>query len=77
MPTAITPSLTEDQIDDLLYLARVGETSELTTAISEIAKTLATTPPIVCLAAVDPQSRNGLLHMACANGHRGLRSKLP
>lgn len=72
MPTPITASLTEDRIDDLLYLARIGETSDLATAISELAKSLASTASTVYLAATDPHSGNGLLHMACANGHTGL-----
>ncbi|KAL6722290.1 ankyrin repeat-containing protein [Lecanora helva] len=69
MPTATLPTLTEDVIDDLLYLARVGETGALTTSIDAIAKNLPSTPPSILAAAVDPNSGNGLLHMASANGH--------
>ena len=71
MPTATPTSLTTDQIDDLLYLARLGETSDLTTAVDLLAKTLSTTPATILAAAVDRDSGNGLLHMAAANGHTG------
>ena len=72
MPTATPSTLTTDQIDDLLYLARLGETTELRTAIDLFAKNLSTTPGIILAAAVDGDSGNGLLHMAAANGYTGL-----
>jgi len=72
MPTAIHPTLSEDQVDDLLYLARVGETSELESTIAGIAKHFSVLPHATMASAIDPQSGNGLLHMACANGHTGL-----
>ena len=63
-----------DDIDDLLYLARLGETTDLKAAIELFAKTLSTTPQTILAAAVDKESSNGLLHMAAANGHVGLLS---
>ena len=72
MPTATLPTLTTDQIDDLLYLARLGEITDLKTAIDLFAKTLSTTPETILTAAVDKDSGNGLLHMAAANGHSSL-----
>ena len=74
MSSAILSSLTVDDIDDLLYLARLGETTELKAAIDLSAKTLSTTPHTILAAAVDKESSNGLLHMAAANGHVGLFS---
>ena len=71
MPTATSPSLTVDQIEDLLYLARVGETTELITSIDLFAKTLSTTSSTILTSAIDPDNGNGLLHMASANGHTG------
>ena len=74
MPAATHPTLTVDQIDDLLYLARLGEISELKAGIDLFAKSLSTTSSTVLNAAVDNDSGNGLLHMAAANGHTGLSS---
>lgn len=71
MPTATLFSLTTDQIDDLLYLARLGETIDLKTAVNLFAKNLSTTPETILTATVDKDSGNGLLHMAAANGHTG------
>jgi len=71
MPTANLTTLSEDQIEDLLYLARTGETPDLTTSIESIAKRLSTPPYTILNAAADPDSGNGLLHMAAANGHLG------
>ena len=71
MPTATPSNLTTDQIDDLLYLARVGDTTDLKIATDLFAKSLFTTPTIILAAAVDKDSGNGLLHMAAANGHTG------
>lgn len=72
MPSAILPNLTTDQIDDLLYLARLGETTGVTAAVDLIAKSLSTNSGTILTAAVDKDSGNGLLHMAAANGHTGL-----
>ena len=71
MPTATPSILTIDQIDDLLYLARVGDTTDLKTTTNLFAKNLSTTPTTILAAAVDRDSGNGLLHMAAANGHTG------
>ena len=71
MPTATLATLTTDQVDDLLYLARLGETSDLKAAVDLFAKSLSTTPGTILTTAVDKDSGNGLLHMAAANGHEG------
>ena len=72
MPTATLPTISTDQIDDLLYLARLGETTDLKAAVDLFAKSLSTTPGTILTGAVDKESGNGLLHMAAANGHTGL-----
>ena len=74
MSSATLSTVTTDDIDDLLYLARLGETTDLKAAIDLIAKTLSTTPHTILRAAVDKESGNGLLHMAAANGHVGMFS---
>lgn len=69
MPSATLPTLSTDQIDDLLYLARLGETTDLKAGVDIFAKSLSTTSSTILTAAVDKDSGNGLLHMAVANGH--------
>lgn len=77
MPTATSPTLTEDQIDDLLYLARTGDTADLKIELVQLAKNNSTTPSSIIAATVDPNSGNGLLHMASANGHTGISHNYP
>ena len=74
MSSATLSNITTDDVDDLLYLARLGETTDLNAAIDLFAKTLSATPHTILTAAVDKESGNGLLHMAAANGHVGLFS---
>lgn len=71
MPTATPVTLTEDQIDDLLYLARTSETTDLRSSIEELANNLSSQSANIIAAVVDQHSGNGLLHMASANGHTG------
>lgn len=71
MPSAIMTSLPEDEIDDLLYFARIGDLQELLSSIEAFAKSANTTPASIVSAAIDKQSGNGILHMASANGHIG------
>ena len=74
MPSATMPSLSEDEIDDLLYFARIGDLQELLSSIEAFAKSTNSTQSSVLSAAVDEQSGNGILHMASANGHTGKSS---
>ncbi|KAL2040579.1 hypothetical protein N7G274_006558 [Stereocaulon virgatum] len=73
MPTATatipTPKLPPDQISDLLYLSRTGETTNLTSTLTHLAKNLSTTPSALLATTTDPETGNTLLHMASANGH--------
>ncbi|KAK4656811.1 ankyrin repeat-containing protein [Podospora pseudocomata] len=63
----------EEEIDDLIYLARVGDKDELSTILSGIIARQTTdripTPADVLAQAVDESSKNTTLHMASANGH--------
>ncbi|KAF8425603.1 ankyrin repeat-containing domain protein [Tirmania nivea] len=74
MPTAPPLLLSEDQIDDLLYLARTNETRELLSTIAGIQATpphaaAAPTEADIVLSAVDAHTGNNIVHMAAANGH--------
>ena len=71
MPSATMLSLTEDEVDDLLYLARVGDLEELLCNIEAFAKSANLSQCSVISAAIDEESGNGILHMASANGHTG------
>ncbi|KAH0545312.1 hypothetical protein FGG08_000611 [Glutinoglossum americanum] len=62
-------ALTEDDVDDLIYFARAGELADLKEAIEGAAKSVNGSQFEVFISAVDPTSRNGMLHMAAANGH--------
>ncbi|KAI9744273.1 MAG: hypothetical protein M1818_002425 [Claussenomyces sp. TS43310] len=68
----MAPTLSGDDIDDLLYLARAGESQDLTATIDELCKRHDASPADVLLAGQDPHSGNGPLHMAAANGHSDL-----
>lgn len=70
-PTTV-PSLSEDEIDDLLHFARFGETQELIKSIEDLARSANASDYRIVLSAVDERSRNGALHMASANGHLGM-----
>ncbi|KAK1835298.1 ankyrin repeat-containing domain protein [Podospora conica] len=60
--------LTEDEIDDLLYSARIGDNADLTTTLSAIAARTSLSPAEILLAARD-ESKATCLHMATGNGH--------
>ncbi|KZF20256.1 ankyrin [Xylona heveae TC161] len=62
-------TLTEDEIDDLLYFARAGEADDLVSTLKELAtaKGLSSPGPILSQAR-DEHSGNSVLHMAAANG---------
>ncbi|MCJ1231547.1 hypothetical protein MMC12_008224 [Toensbergia leucococca] len=68
---APTPSPLEDEcfIDDLLYYARTGALTDLQTTLSTLPQDPNRTAPHILLTIIDPSSKNGLLHMASANGH--------
>lgn len=72
----MTVSLSEDEIDDLLYLARIGEKDEFTSLEGELCKRDGVAAAGLLEAATDAASGNGVLHMAAANGHHGERSPI-
>ncbi|KAL9040742.1 MAG: hypothetical protein Q9214_004361 [Letrouitia sp. 1 TL-2023] len=68
MSAATFPSVTDDQIDDLLYLARTNSLSDLRKAVSAFSESQNTSPQDILLATIHPESGNSLLHMTSANG---------
>ncbi|KAK4501796.1 hypothetical protein PRZ48_007605 [Zasmidium cellare] len=72
MHSTAPPSLTFDEIDDLLYFTRANETQDLQQTIAELAQKYETSPKAVLEAAVDPESGNTVLHYCSANGFADL-----
>lgn len=72
----MAPKLSEDEIDDLVYFARTGESSDFRSTIDALCSREGCALAAVLDAAVDADSGNGALHMAAANGHTGRRSGL-
>ncbi|CAD6499910.1 BgTH12-04015 [Blumeria graminis f. sp. triticale] len=62
-------ALTGDEIDELLYLARSGESKEFESLSSALCEREKLTTSELIAAAKDDHSGNGILHMAAANGH--------
>lgn len=69
MPCATITTLTDDQIDDLLYFARTGHLDDFRDCIEAFAKNANISHYEVISAAVEQQSSNSPFHMASANGH--------
>lgn len=63
----MAPNLSGEEIDDLIYLARVGEDAELTQMLKELAGRENVTVAEVLEAARD-DGQATCLHMAAANG---------
>ncbi|OCL09483.1 ankyrin [Glonium stellatum] len=63
------PHLTEEEIDDILYLSRVNECSELSDYLTSLSAKYNCGKRVLFEAAVDPESGNSALHYAAANGH--------
>ncbi|RYP11864.1 hypothetical protein DL767_011267 [Monosporascus sp. MG133] len=64
----MAPNLSEDEIDDLIYLARAGEDAELAGMLKELAAREGVTEEEVLEAARD-DGQATCLHMAAANGN--------
>lgn len=64
-------SLSEEEIDDLLYFARTGDQEEFNAAKKVLLKREAASLTDLLKAARDEYSGNGVLHMAAANGFDG------
>ena len=71
----MAPNLTEDEIDDLLYLARAGENDELAADVERLAARESVSAAEILGAARD-ESRATCLHMATGNGHLGISLSL-
>lgn len=65
-------ALSEDDIDDLLYFARTGDTAEFDAIKKELCQREKVDVVELVKNARDEQSGNGVLHMAAANGHHGM-----
>ncbi|KAI0805673.1 ankyrin repeat-containing domain protein [Xylaria sp. FL0064] len=65
----MAPRLSEEEIDDLVYLARTGEDADLTEMLQELAARETATVADILTAAREEQSKATCLHMAAANGH--------
>ncbi|KAI2633988.1 ankyrin repeat-containing domain protein [Xylaria nigripes] len=65
----MAPNLSSEEIDDLIYLARVGEDKDLGEMLQELAVRDGATVADVLVAARDEQGKGTCLHMAAANGH--------
>ncbi|KAH7135277.1 ankyrin repeat-containing domain protein [Dendryphion nanum] len=62
-------SLSEDSIDEILYLARANEPIEFESFVSQLSAQTTHSKAALVTAAVDPYSNNSALHYAAANGH--------
>ncbi|RKF79331.1 Ankyrin repeat-containing protein YAR1 [Golovinomyces cichoracearum] len=61
--------LSEEEIDDLLYLARTGDFEDFQSFSKELCGRENLEIPVLLQASRDEHSGNGVLHMAAANGH--------
>lgn len=66
----MAPNLTEEEIDDLVYFARVGEDADLTETLTALSEREKASPAEILLAAKD-EGKSTALHMAAGNGHLG------
>ncbi|KAA8912429.1 hypothetical protein FN846DRAFT_933066 [Sphaerosporella brunnea] len=71
-----TISLSEEQIDDLLYFARAGESEDFVQTLSEIKAATHADETNILLAARDEFTKNNVLHMTSGNGHLELTTKI-
>ena len=65
----MAPNLSEDEIDDLIYFARTGDTEDLNTSKAAICKRENVSVLELLEVVKDEKSGNGVMHMAAANGH--------
>ncbi|KAF2826744.1 ankyrin [Ophiobolus disseminans] len=65
-------ALDEDSVDEILYLARANEAAELASYLSELSAQTTRARAELVAAAIDPDSKNGALHYAAANGHHDI-----
>ncbi|CAH0019747.1 unnamed protein product [Clonostachys rhizophaga] len=65
----MAPQLSEDEIDDLIYFARTGETQDLFESVASLAEREKATTAEILIAAKDESNKSTTLHMATGNGH--------
>ncbi|OTA31963.1 hypothetical protein BTJ68_08777 [Hortaea werneckii EXF-2000] len=68
MHTTSPPSLSFEEVDDLLYFTRANEAEELQQTIQELSQKYECQPRDVLEAAADPNTGNTVLHFCSANG---------
>lgn len=66
----MAPTLTEDEIDDLIFFSRAGDDSELQNSLKELAEREKVSEAEIISAAQD-EGKSTCLHMATGNGHLG------
>jgi uncharacterized protein len=64
----MTPQLSEDEIDDLIYFSRAGEEEDLEALIKSLAEREKVSTAEILTAAKD-EGKSTCLHMATGNGH--------
>ena len=64
--------MTEDEVDDILYCARMNEAEELKDFLPTLFPKYGTQPAWILAQATDADTGNTALHYACANGHLGM-----
>ena len=72
----MAPQISEDEINDLLYAARIGDTDDLTTLLSSLAEREKVSPAEILTSAKD-EGKSTCLHMATGNGHVGESRFIP
>ncbi|CAD6443396.1 9b6e71ec-2cbb-413a-aad4-ef1dd7b78181 [Sclerotinia trifoliorum] len=72
----MAPKFSEDEIDDLIYFARIGDNDEFEKLREELCKREGCSTAELLETARDSESGNGVLHMSAANGHHELLSLL-
>ena len=68
MPLLGSPTLELDEIDDLLYFARVNEADEVNQTVLELSQKYKCSERDVLVSAIDPNSGNTIIHYCSANG---------
>lgn len=83
MPSLSAPSLTAEELDELIYVARVGDLDALKTTISEISSSHSSPADTIIEAAIDRETDESgssssccLLHWPAANGNEDVLSYL-
>lgn len=71
MPSTVKISLTEEEIDDILFYSRTGQLEEFLKCIKELSSAADCTPQEIIASSVEEQSENMPLHMAAANDQLG------